>query len=435
MSLRYRRDNETGDCIEIEDNGYIPSKNRYTLDWAEIDDPFWFNRAKGAGEYDLDEDYDEDDDGEDDDEDYDEDDDDDDDEDDEDDDEDEYDEDEYSEDEDDDDQSYMPVFSDSDSIEARYYDPDNANFRIGDAIYDNFEEIRKNFKPKECSDFCGLLKMVYRVDKALAISIWVWLLNNFESALKDCNTSIFFHQGHKISSSIFDSFMQIDAGSEDESEKEYILSFVSKHFDLEEKIFHMSFFGDSPPPIEEYAFFCMKHDLKENFLRAYNGILANPFRNDDLISKYNILERIIGECHYTYITLSNGWYHTFLKNEISSLHMPIKEAYLLQELRKCDCFDTTQNDTASKTVKAAPVIKEWDGKYYRYCKVKTDKFPDGLWYRTDDITIKSGDYVFVPLGKANEEVMATVLSAEVFRSDELPCPLEKTKTVCFKCDE
>ena len=31
--------------------------------------------------------------------------------------------------------------------------------------------------------------------------------------------------------------------------------------------------------------------------------------------------------------------------------------------------------------------KEWDGKYYRYCKVTMDESHNGLWYRNDDITL------------------------------------------------
>lgn len=78
--------------------------------------------------------------------------------------------------------------------------------------------------------------------------------------------------------------------------------------------------------------------------------------------------------------------------------------------------------------------KEWDGKYYRYCKVTMDEFPNDLWYRTDDSTIKKGDYVYVPFGNNNEERMAKVKLVDDFRSDDLPFKLEKTKFISEKCD-
>ncbi|MBQ2676436.1 MAG: hypothetical protein IJF54_03415 [Clostridia bacterium] len=79
--------------------------------------------------------------------------------------------------------------------------------------------------------------------------------------------------------------------------------------------------------------------------------------------------------------------------------------------------------------------KQWDGKYYRYCEVVLDESPNGLWYRTDDITIKEGDYVYVPYGYKNEEKMAKVASVKEFRSDDIPFPLERTKFVHYKCEK
>ena len=78
--------------------------------------------------------------------------------------------------------------------------------------------------------------------------------------------------------------------------------------------------------------------------------------------------------------------------------------------------------------------EDWDGKSYRYCKVVTDEHHDGLWYRTDDITLKKGDYVFVPYGYKNEELMAKVVEVCEFRSDDLPFPLENTQFILEKCD-
>ena len=50
---------------------------------------------------------------------------------------------------------------------------------------------------------------------------------------------------------------------------------------------------------------------------------------------------------------------------------------------------------ADLEAKRKPATKEWDGKYYRYCRVHLDESRNDLWYRTDDITLKVGDYVIL----------------------------------------
>ena len=117
-----------------------------------------------------------------------------------------------------------------------------------------------------------------------------------------------------------------------------------------------------------------------------------------------------------------------LKNENKALKSKVTQL----ENRITDlnyCIQRLEKDLAAKRKP-----KEWDGKYYRYCKVTMDEHPNGLWYRTDDITLKKGDYVYVPYGYKNEELMAKVVSVEEFRSDDLPVPLEKMKFVIEKCD-
>ncbi|MBE6728546.1 MAG: hypothetical protein E7562_07885 [Ruminococcaceae bacterium] len=119
---------------------------------------------------------------------------------------------------------------------------------------------------------------------------------------------------------------------------------------------------------------------------------------------------------------------TSLKNENKALKAKIAQLeYKIITLNRN--IEHLKAELATK-----PKAKKWDGKYYRYCKVIMDEFPAGFWYRTDDITIKKGDYVFVPFGYTNEELMAKVILVEEFRSDDLPFPLERTKFILEKCD-
>lgn len=120
-----------------------------------------------------------------------------------------------------------------------------------------------------------------------------------------------------------------------------------------------------------------------------------------------------------------------LKNENKALKSRITHL----EKRITDLNYNIQRLEADLEAKRKPATKEWDGKYYRYCRVHLDESRNDLWYRTDDRTIKVGDYVFVPYGYKNDEKMGKVVSVEEYRSDDLPLPPQKTKLIIEKCDE
>ena len=120
-----------------------------------------------------------------------------------------------------------------------------------------------------------------------------------------------------------------------------------------------------------------------------------------------------------------------LKNENKALKSKVTQL----EKHITDLNYNIQRLEADLEARRKPVKKEWDGKYYRYCQVRLDESRNDLWYRTDDITLKVGNYVIVPYGYKNDEKMGKVVSVEEYRSDDLPLPLEKTKTIIEKCDE
>ena len=65
----------------------------------------------------------------------------------------------------------------------------------------------------------------------------------------------------------------------------------------------------------------------------------------------------------------------------------------------------------------------------KYCGVE---FCDGgkiYYYRTDDLRIEEGDEVIVPVGKSNDERVATVKTVEFYRLDDTPYPLARTKEI------
>ena len=376
------------------------------------------------------------------------------------------------------------------NLERKYYDREDRKYRIGDAIYENFKEISDNYEKHECEDFFILIEKIYRVDKELAVTIWVWAIYNFQGALVNRGVDEYNSQAWCLTDCIFSSFASIDNEADDEEEQTSILRYVSKNPDLEEIIFHKTYVDEHLSSLTKYVPYCIENNLRDNFLRVYNGIMTNRFRDEKKMSKYSILEDLLVFCSIEGVREADPWFFAFFEKEIKSLNKPLKEDYLMKSLNKEEFdirvflkpekenlelddeyfgkSDTTdeisreeykklKNENKAlkskvtqlenritdlnyciqrleKDLAAKRKPKEWDGKYYRYCKVVMDESPNGLWYRTDDITLKKGDYVYVPYGYKNEELMAKVVSVEEFRSDDLPVPLEKMKFILEKCD-
>ena len=378
------------------------------------------------------------------------------------------------------------------SIERKYYDRDDRKYRIGDAIYDNFKEIRDNYEKEECEEFSSLITKIYSVNKALGISIWVWALENFNGALVNRGVDKWDSQAWSLTDCIFSDLATIDSESDNEEENTYIFRYVSQHPEIEEIIYHTSYVEENLFSITKYIPYCVDNNLRENFLHVYNGIMTNRFRNEEKMSKYSIIEDLLSFCSIEGVKEADPWFYAFFEKEIKALSKPLKEAYLLKKLNKEEYakrvflkpekenlelddeffgksdtsgeisakeYKKLKNENKSLKSKVTQLentitdlrysiqrlekdlaakrnikVKEWDGKYYRYCKVALDESPNGLWYRTDDITIKKDNYVYVPFGYKDEERMAKVVLVEEFRSDDLPFPLERTKFICYKCD-
>lgn len=376
------------------------------------------------------------------------------------------------------------------SIERRYYDREDRKYRIGDAIYDNFKEVSDNYEKHECEDFSLLIEKIYRVDKELAINIWVWAIHNFPGALVNRGVDEWNSQAWSLTDRIFNDFASIDNESDSEEENTFICRYVSKNPDLEEIIFKKTYVDEHVFSLTEYVPYCVDNNLRDNFLHVYNGIMTNRFRDEKKMSKYSIIEKLLSFCNIYGVREADPWFYAFFEKEIKALNKPLKEAYLMKSLNEeaygrrvflkpekenleLDDEYFGKSDTAGeisreeykklknenkalkskvtrlenritdlnyciqrleKDLAAKRKPKEWDGKYYRYCKVTMDEHPNGLWYRTDDKTLKKDDYVYVPYGYKNEELMAKVVFVEEFRSDDLPIPLEKMKFIIEKCD-
>lgn len=76
-----------------------------------------------------------------------------------------------------------------------------------------------------------------------------------------------------------------------------------------------------------------------------------------------------------------------------------------------------------------------DKNIYFYCGVIYENNPYPYHYRTNDLNLKIGDKVIVPVGYENKEVVAEVVSVEQHTRLTAPYPVEKCKFIIRKCDE
>ncbi len=70
---------------------------------------------------------------------------------------------------------------------------------------------------------------------------------------------------------------------------------------------------------------------------------------------------------------------------------------------------------------------------YIFCSVTFDEGCKSYYYLTDDDSIEVGDFVLVPAGKDNREVIVEVVNIEYFNEEDVPLPVEKTKKIIRKC--
>lgn len=106
-----------------------------------------------------------------------------------------------------------------------------------------------------------------------------------------------------------------------------------------------------------------------------------------------------------------------------------------------ECFDKA--DELSYMIRNfmnMPEIYAFDGqsgfssKKYIYLSVVFSENGKSYYYRTEDSTIKCGDYVVVPIKNSGEKAVK-VVAVEEFSEEELPMPIEMVREIIKKTDE
>ena len=72
---------------------------------------------------------------------------------------------------------------------------------------------------------------------------------------------------------------------------------------------------------------------------------------------------------------------------------------------------------------------------YIFCSVEFSEGYKSYYYLTEDDSIEVGDFVYVPVGKYNHEVMVEVVNIEYFSEEKTPIPLEKIKRIIGKVED
>lgn len=309
------------------------------------------------------------------------------------------------------------------NLERRYYDREDRIYRIGDAIYDNFKEVSDNYEKHECEDFSTLIDKIYSVDKELGITIWVWAIHNFQGALVNRGVDEWDSQAWSLTDCILSDLATTDNESDDEKENTFIFRYVSKNPDLEEIIYNKTYVDEHLFSLTKYVPYCIENNLRDNFLRVYNGIMTNRFRDEKKMSKYSIIENLLTFSNIEGVQEADPWFYAFFEKEIKELNKPLKEAYLMTKLNderygkriflkpekdnlelddeyfgKSDTTDEISREEykklknenkalkskvtqlenritdlnyniqrLEKELAAKRKVKEWDGKYYRCC--------------------------------------------------------------------
>lgn len=213
--------------------------------------------------------------------------------------------------------------SNNSSIEERYYNRNEKEYRIADAVYENFPIVSENFKKHEVNDdLYNIIYKVYFSDKNTGLQILIWIVNNFKKAI--CNGD--FSTNRVIGEMI---------GRDNNTEKDVILKYIYEHQNFE-KIVLGEQFSSSEVGIswydDEYIYYLCKLRDIERIISSYQILCNNPNINRKKYPKEELLNDIIFHLQINGVRYADKQLYDFLKSEIESIGKPIKVNYLTEKL-------------------------------------------------------------------------------------------------------
>ena len=226
--------------------------------------------------------------------------------------------------------------SNNSSIEERYYNRYEKEYRIADAVYENFPIVSENFKKHEVNDdLYNNIYQVYFSDKKIGLQILIWIVNNFKKAICKGNFRTDRLIGEMIS-------------RDNNTEKDVILKYIYEHQNFE-KIVLGEQFDSSESGIywyyDEYIYYLCKLRDIERIISSYQILCNNPNINRKKFPKEELLDDIIFHLQINGVRYADKQLYDFLKSEIESIGKPIKVNYLMEKLN----FEEYSRPLFSKT--------------------------------------------------------------------------------------
>ncbi len=209
------------------------------------------------------------------------------------------------------------------SIEERYYDRYKKEYRISDAVYENFPLVSDNFKKREViDDLYNVIYKVYFSDKNTGLQMLIWIANNFRKAIRKGD----FCTNFVITEMI---------GRDNNTEEDVILKYIYEHPNFE-KIVLGEQFVSSKSGIYWYddkyvCYLCKRNDI-ERIISSYQILCSNPNIDTKEYPKEQLLNDIVFHLQISGVRYVDKQLYDFFKAEIESVGKPIKVNYLMENL-------------------------------------------------------------------------------------------------------
>lgn len=213
--------------------------------------------------------------------------------------------------------------TDDDDSDEYCYNASKEEYRIAQAVYNNFPIVSQNFKKREViEDLRDVLYKVYFSDKNAGLQILIFIVSNFQNAVCKGN----FKSDFIISEMI---------GRDNNTESDVILKYIYEHPKFEKTVLGKQY-SDSETGIlwydDEYIYYlCKRHDI-DRIISSYQTLCSNPNLDKSEFKKDKLLDYIILHLNINGVRYADKRLYDFFKSEIESLGKPIKISYLMEKL-------------------------------------------------------------------------------------------------------
>lgn len=207
--------------------------------------------------------------------------------------------------------------------ERKYHDSSSyPAYRIGDAIFDRFRIVRRNFNRNEARNFYDIIDKIYQSNKNSGLQILVWLTENFPNIMKtdDLRTQ-----------HIIRDMIEYDRDGNDD----FILKYIYDHPDFEKTVLgkqYAEMYIGILWYASDYTVYLARRKDTKRIISSYYTVLNNPYINKKEYPKEKHLENVLDYlCKCGLYNIDRKLYD-FFKKEIESLDKPLRIDLLMKKL-------------------------------------------------------------------------------------------------------